>query len=81
MAEAAKIGQIFCTATGDKHVIAKEHLAVMKDGAIICNTGHFNVEIDIPAFAASSQSRRVRAPRLRRGSSPSPTARRCVPAR
>src|ERR1700675_548907 len=50
MAEAAKIGNIFCTATCDKHVIAKEHLEVMKDGAIICNTGHFNVEIDIPAL-------------------------------
>jgi adenosylhomocysteinase len=50
MAEAAKIGNIFCTATGDKHVIAREHLEVMKDGAIICNTGHFNVEIDIPAL-------------------------------
>ena len=52
MAEAAKIGDIFCTATGDKHVIAREHLEVMKDGAIICNTGHFNVEIDIPALRA-----------------------------
>src|ERR1700716_2551970 len=50
MAEAAKIGNTFCTATGDKHVIAREHLEVMKDGAIICNTGHFNVEIDIPAL-------------------------------
>src|SRR5207253_6674566 len=50
MAEAAKIGNVFCTATGDKHVIAREHLEVMKDGAIICNTGHFNVEIDIPAL-------------------------------
>jgi adenosylhomocysteinase len=50
MGEAAKIGDIFCTATGDKHVIAREHLEVMKDGAIICNTGHFNVEIDIPAL-------------------------------
>src|SRR3954451_5838140 len=50
MAEAAKVGDIFCTATGDKHVIAREHLAVMKDGAIVCNTGHFNVEIDIPAL-------------------------------
>jgi len=50
MPEAAKIGDIFCTATGDKHVIAREHLEVMKDGAIICNTGHFNVEIDIPAL-------------------------------
>src|SRR5204862_436184 len=50
MADAAKIGDIFCTATGDKHVIAREHMEVMKDGAIICNTGHFNVEIDIPAL-------------------------------
>jgi adenosylhomocysteinase len=50
MADAAKIGDVFCTATGDKHVIAREHLEVMKDGAIICNTGHFNVEIDIPAL-------------------------------
>ena len=50
MAQAAKIGDIFCTATGDKHVIAREHMEAMKDGAIICNTGHFNVEIDIPAL-------------------------------
>jgi adenosylhomocysteinase len=50
MAQAAPIGDIFCTATGDKHVIAEEHLAAMKDGAIVCNTGHFNVEIDIPAL-------------------------------
>src|SRR4029077_18985252 len=50
MSEAAAIGDIFCTATGDKHVVAREHLEVMKDGAILCNTGHFNVEIDIPAL-------------------------------
>jgi adenosylhomocysteinase len=50
MSEAAKVGDIFCTATGDNHVVAREHLEVMKDGAIICNTGHFNVEIDIPAL-------------------------------
>ncbi len=50
MEEAAKIGDIFCTATGDKHVIDEHHMAVMKDGAILCNTGHFNVEIDIPAL-------------------------------
>ncbi len=50
MNDAAKIGDIFCTATGDKHVLAREHLASLKDGAIICNTGHFNVEIDIPAL-------------------------------
>src|SRR5436309_3954389 len=50
MAEAAKVGDIFCTATGDKHVIAAEHCGRMKDGTILCNTGHFNVEIDIPAL-------------------------------
>jgi adenosylhomocysteinase len=50
MEEAAAIGDIFCTATGDKHVIAEEHIRAMKDGTILCNTGHFNVEIDIPAL-------------------------------
>ena len=50
MADAAAIGDIFCTATGDKHVIAREHMERMKDGTILCNTGHFNVEIDIPAL-------------------------------
>jgi adenosylhomocysteinase len=50
ISDAAAIGDLFCTATGDKHVIAAEHLEVMKDGAIVCNTGHFNVEIDIPAL-------------------------------
>jgi adenosylhomocysteinase len=58
MAEAAKVGDIFCTATGDKHVIAREHLEVMKDGAIICNTGHFNVEIDIPALHSLAKETR-----------------------
>jgi adenosylhomocysteinase len=41
---------MFCTATGDKHVIAREHMERMKDGAILANTGHFNVEIEIPAL-------------------------------
>jgi adenosylhomocysteinase len=50
MAEAAKVGDIFCTATGDKHVVAREHMELMKDGAIVCNTGHFNVEIEIGAL-------------------------------
>jgi adenosylhomocysteinase len=50
MIEAAKVGDVFVTATGDKHVIAREHFEVMKDGAIVANTGHFNVEIDIPAL-------------------------------
>jgi adenosylhomocysteinase len=50
MAEAAEIGDIFCTATGDKHVVAREHMERMKDGAILANTGHFNVEIEISAL-------------------------------
>jgi adenosylhomocysteinase len=47
MAEAAKVGDLFCTITGDIHVLRKEHFEVMKDGAIIANSGHFNVEINI----------------------------------
>ena len=50
MADAAKVGDFFCTVTGDKDVIRGEHFAAMKDGAIVCNSGHFNVEIDIPAL-------------------------------
>ena len=50
MAEAAEVGDIFCTATGDKSVITREHIGRMKDGAILANTGHFNVEIEIPAL-------------------------------
>jgi len=50
MKEAAKEGDIFITVTGDIKVIAKEHFLLMKDGAIIANSGHFNVEIDIPAL-------------------------------
>src|SRR5438067_12876759 len=50
MEKAAAVGDIFCTATGDKHVIAKQHMELMKDGAILSNTGHFNVEIEIPAL-------------------------------
>lgn len=50
MNEAARIGDIFCTLTGDIRVLAKKHFQVMKDGAIIANSGHFNVEIDIPAL-------------------------------
>jgi adenosylhomocysteinase len=58
MADAAKVGDIFCTATGDKHVIAREHVEVMKDGSILANTGHFNVEIDIPAIRALAEETR-----------------------
>src|SRR5262249_54518240 len=52
MLEAAKIADIIVTATGDKSVIAKQHFDVLKDGAILANTGHFNVEIEIPALRA-----------------------------
>ena len=58
MAEAAPIGDIFVTATGDINVIRREHFDVMKDGAILANTGHFNVEIDIPALEAMASGRR-----------------------
>jgi adenosylhomocysteinase len=54
MSEAARIGDIFCTVTGDINVIDKSHLETMKDGAIIANSGHFNVEINIPALEAMS---------------------------
>ena len=50
MKEAARIGELFITLTGDMHVIAKEHLSVMKDGAVICNSGHFDIEIDLKAL-------------------------------
>jgi adenosylhomocysteinase len=56
MERAAEIGDIFVTATGDKDVIARRHLERMKDGAILANTGHFNVEIDIPALRGLAES-------------------------
>jgi adenosylhomocysteinase len=59
MDEAAKIGDVFCTVTGNKSVLRKEHFERMKDGAIISNSGHFNVEIDIPALEKLSSSRRA----------------------
>ncbi|MEE8582330.1 MAG: adenosylhomocysteinase [Dehalococcoidales bacterium] len=58
MAEAARIGDIFITVTGDKHVIDKSHLELMKDGAIVSNSGHFNVEINIPALEKMARSKR-----------------------
>jgi adenosylhomocysteinase len=59
MEKAAPRGDIFCTATGNKEVIRKEHLEKMKDGAIVANSGHFNVEIDIPALESLSKSKRA----------------------
>jgi adenosylhomocysteinase len=58
MHEAAKIGDIFVTVTGNKNVIGREHFAAMKDGAVVANSGHFNVEIDIPALEKMSSSKR-----------------------
>jgi adenosylhomocysteinase len=55
MMEAARIGDIFCTVTGDINVIDKHHFEVMKDGAIVANSGHFNVEINIPALEKMSK--------------------------
>ena len=59
MEDAAKLGDVFCTVTGNKNVLRKEHYEVMKDGAIISNSGHFNVEIDIPALENMSSSKRT----------------------
>ncbi|MEA2086334.1 MAG: adenosylhomocysteinase [Chloroflexota bacterium] len=58
LARAAEVGDIFITTTGDKHVIDKTHFEMMKDGAILANSGHFNVEINIPALESLSQSKR-----------------------
>jgi adenosylhomocysteinase len=61
MEEAAPIGDIFCTLTGDINVLDRHHFEAMKDGAIISNSGHFNVEINIPALEKmSSEKRRMR---------------------
>ena len=62
MAEAAPRGDLFITVTGNKSVLRREHFAAMKDGAIVANSGHFNVEIDIPALERMSVSRRVARP-------------------
>ncbi len=56
MAKAAEIGEVFCTLTGDIHVIRKEHFLRMKDGAIVANSGHFNVEIDIDGLTALAKN-------------------------
>jgi len=58
MAEAAPVGDFFCTVTGDLNVIRREHFLAMKSGAIVCNSGHFNVELDLGALARITKSRR-----------------------
>jgi adenosylhomocysteinase len=62
MHEAAKVGDIFVTVTGNKSVLASEHFEKMKDGAVMCNSGHFNVEIDIPALEKMSSGHRMARP-------------------
>jgi len=58
MSEAAKVGDFFCTVTGDKSVITMEHIEAMKDGAIIANSGHFDVEIDMASLEKSATGKR-----------------------
>jgi adenosylhomocysteinase len=55
MLEAARQGEVFVTVTGNIHIIRREHFEVMRDGAVVCNSGHFNVEIDIPALESLSK--------------------------
>lgn len=62
--EAAKIGDIFVTVTGDTKVIDEQHLKLMKDGAMLANSGHFNVEINIPALEKLSKGKRRMRPDL-----------------
>ncbi len=62
MAEAARIGDFFCTVTGDLNVLDRAHFEVMKDGAIVSNSGHFNVEINIPALEEMSSGKRLVRP-------------------
>jgi adenosylhomocysteinase len=62
MADAAKIGDIFITVTGNKSILAHEHFEKMRDGAVICNSGHFNVEIDIPALEKLSSAKKPARP-------------------
>jgi adenosylhomocysteinase len=64
MGEAAPIGDMFVTATGDISVIRKEHMQKMKDGAIMCNSGHFNVEINIPDLEALTNTKRTMRPNM-----------------
>src|SRR6476469_10625515 len=66
IAEAATLGDFFVTATGNKHVIRREHFEVMKDGAVLANTGHFDVEVDIPALRDLSTSSTVARPHVER---------------
>jgi adenosylhomocysteinase len=62
MPKAAEVGDVFVTVTGNTSVIRAEHFARLKDGAILCNSGHFNVEIDLEALAKLARARRAVRP-------------------
>jgi adenosylhomocysteinase len=62
MGKAARLGDFFCTVTGNINVIRKEHFSVMKDGAIVANSGHFNVELDLASLGELAKSRRMIRP-------------------
>lgn len=64
MIEAAKLGDFFCTVAGNRDVIRREHFLVMKDGAMVANAGHFDVELELPALAELAVARRVIRPSL-----------------
>ncbi|MGH7428898.1 MAG: adenosylhomocysteinase, partial [Candidatus Methylomirabilaceae bacterium] len=58
LADAASVGDLFVTLTGNLHVIREEHFLLMKDGAVVCNAGHFNVEVDLDALKSLSKGQR-----------------------
>jgi adenosylhomocysteinase len=57
MADAAKVGDLFITVTGNKHIVGKDHFLAMKDGAMVCNSGHFDVELDLVALEKETASK------------------------
>jgi adenosylhomocysteinase len=59
LTDAARIGELFVTLTGNLHVIREEHFQLMKDGAVVCNSGHFNVEVDLEALGGFAKGRRM----------------------
>jgi adenosylhomocysteinase len=62
MSEAARVGKVFVTVTGNKAIIRREHFRAMQDGAVVCNSGHFNVELDIPALRSLAKKVRTVRP-------------------
>jgi adenosylhomocysteinase len=64
MAQAARVGDFFCTVAGNRDVIRREHFAVMKDGAMVANAGHFDVELELGALAELAVARRQTRPAL-----------------